>query len=120
MSQHDRRIHYISPQELAQNLGGTDRALLLDVRAPDELHGELGHVPNALNIPLNQLKERLSDLAGQEDHEVVVICGTGRRSEQAALILRDAGFKRVRVLSGGMLVCRSTPATQRFQFHRTS
>ena len=41
----------------------TRHGLLLDVRSAEEFDGELGHIPGALNIPLDQLKRRLPELA---------------------------------------------------------
>jgi len=111
-SQKDTAVKYVLPQELAQKLDCNDPVFLLDVRAPGELQGELGHLRHVVNIPLPQLKDRLSELAGQEDRDVVVICRTGRRSEEAARILLDSGFKRIQVLKGGMLAWRSNLATQ--------
>ena len=71
---------------------------LLDVRNPPELAVE--SVPNALNIPLPQLRTRLSELP--RDREIQVICRSAGRAYFATRILLQNGFK-VRTISGGML-----------------
>jgi len=74
---------------------------LVDVRSTAELDGELGHLQGSRAVPLDQLRERASELS--HDSPVVVICQTGKRSALGALILRRAGFARVANLAGGML-----------------
>jgi NADPH-dependent 2,4-dienoyl-CoA reductase/sulfur reductase-like enzyme/rhodanese-related sulfurtransferase len=71
---------------------------LLDVRNPPELAVE--SVPNALNIPLPQLRTRLNELP--RDREIQVICRSAGRAYFATRILLQNGFK-VRTISGGML-----------------
>ena len=71
---------------------------LLDVRNPPELAVE--SVPNALNIPLPQLRTRLDELP--RDREIQVICRSAGRAYFATRILLQNGFK-VRTISGGML-----------------
>ena len=71
---------------------------LLDVRNPPELAVE--SVPGALNIPLPQLRTRLSELP--RDREIQVICRSAGRAYFATRILLQNGFK-VRTISGGML-----------------
>ena len=71
---------------------------LLDVREPVELAVE--NVPEAINIPLGQLRARLGELP--QDHEIHVICRSGQRAYYATRILLQHGFK-ARVVSGGML-----------------
>lgn len=61
-------------------------AILLDVRTPAEFGR--GHVRGAVNVPLQELRERISDLPGQR---VVVYCQSGGRSARAADTLRAAG-----------------------------
>lgn len=73
-------------------------AFLIDVRNPPELAVEA--VPGALNIPLPELRARLSELP--RDREIVVICRSGQRAYYATRILLQNGFK-VRNLAGGML-----------------
>lgn len=73
-------------------------ALVLDVRNPAEL--AVDPLPDAVNVPLPQLRARLSELPG--DREILTVCRSGGRAYFAARILQQNGFK-ARVLSGGML-----------------
>jgi NADPH-dependent 2,4-dienoyl-CoA reductase/sulfur reductase-like enzyme/rhodanese-related sulfurtransferase len=70
---------------------------LLDVRESDEY--EEGHIPNAVNISLNQLRSRLSELP--KDKEIIVNCQVGLRSYIGVRILLQNGFSNVRNLIGG-------------------
>lgn len=81
-----------------------DDVHILDVRAPAELSGELGHLMGALNIPLEELRTRTGEV--KSDKPVVVVCQTGRRSAIATQILAKAGFAKVANLAGGMLAWR--------------
>jgi NADPH-dependent 2,4-dienoyl-CoA reductase/sulfur reductase-like enzyme/rhodanese-related sulfurtransferase len=72
--------------------------LLLDVREPTELAVE--NVPEAQNIPIGQLRARLSELP--RDREIHVICRSGQRAYIATRILLQNGFT-ARTVSGGML-----------------
>ena len=100
------RLVYLSPEELARRLRAEPAPLVLDVRDPQELSGELGKLSGAVNVPLTQLKQRLGELSKKGRDDIVVVCRTGRRSEAAALILRESGFERVFVLKGGMTAWR--------------
>ena len=73
---------------------------LLDVRSPQEL--ALGHLPGAINIPVEELEQRLAELpAGQE---LVAYCRGPYcvLSHNAAALLRAKGF-RVRRLDDGFV-----------------
>ena len=72
--------------------------LLLDVRHPQELVVE--QVPDVLNIPLPELRERLGELP--RDREIHVICRSGQRAYYATRILNQNGFDAY-VVSGAML-----------------
>ena len=76
----------------------TKTGFLLDVREPMELAVE--NVPDALNIPIGQLRARLGELP--RDREIHVICRSGQRAYLATRILLQHGFK-ARNISGGML-----------------
>ena len=71
---------------------------LLDVRQPFELAVE--NVPEAVNIPLPELRSRLGELP--RDKEINVFCRSAQRSYYATRILLQNGFKAKNV-SGGML-----------------
>jgi NADPH-dependent 2,4-dienoyl-CoA reductase/sulfur reductase-like enzyme/rhodanese-related sulfurtransferase len=73
-------------------------AFMLDVRNPAEL--VLESVPGAVNIPLPQLRSRLTELP--RDREIHIICRSAQRAYYAARILLQNGFK-AKNISGGML-----------------
>lgn len=77
-----------------------DNHLLLDVRTSREY--QQSHVPGAINIPLDQLEGRLSEVP--EDEAVVVICASGNRSQTGAALLKEAGRQAVFNLQGGTMV----------------
>jgi peroxiredoxin family protein/TusA-related sulfurtransferase/rhodanese-related sulfurtransferase len=72
------------------------KSLLLDVR--DEMEVSLGAIDGAVNIPLDELRNRLNELP--KDKELLVFCQVGLRGYVAYRILKQKGYK-VRNLSGG-------------------
>ncbi len=76
--------------------------LLLDVRSVSEF--ESGHIENAINIPLEELRENYPDSV--TDKEIWLICEAGQRAYYAVRVLMQHGLK-VRVLSGGMQTYRA-------------
>jgi NADPH-dependent 2,4-dienoyl-CoA reductase/sulfur reductase-like enzyme/rhodanese-related sulfurtransferase len=75
-----------------------DGGFLLDVREPFELAVE--HVPEAVNIPLGELRSRLDELP--RDREIFVVCRSGQRAYTATRCLLQNGLD-ASVVSGGML-----------------
>lgn len=73
---------------------------VIDVRQPDEYHGELGHVPSSELVPLASLGSAAR--AWDPDDAVVLVCRSGGRSGKGALLLESLGFKRVASMRGGM------------------
>ena len=69
----------------------------LDVRHVTEFNHS--HLPNAVNIPLHELRLRMKEL--DKEKEYICYCGTGRRSSAASFLLVQNGFKVV-VLVGGV------------------
>ncbi len=65
-------------------------ALLLDVRTPSEF--QEGHVPRAMNIPVQELAARLHEV-GPTRRPVVVYCRSGGRSAVATDLLTKAGYQ---------------------------
>ncbi len=79
---------------------------LLDVRNPDELQ-RFGMLPEAVNIPLPQLRDRLGELP--RGQPITVYCQKGQRGYLATRILVQNGFA-ARNLSGGFLQARACGA----------
>ena len=82
-------------RELAAGVPG---ATLVDVRTADEY--ALGHLDGAVNVPLDDLRERLDEIPA--DRPVVVYCGVGLRGYLASIILKANGYTDVRNLVGGL------------------
>jgi rhodanese-related sulfurtransferase len=96
----------ISRDELARRLQNEARDFtLLDVRTAEEF--AQGHVPGAINIPLDQLGARTPEL--KADGEIIVYCLSGGRAQQAIDLLRQKHFKNVVHLSGDYPAWQSPP-----------
>jgi uncharacterized membrane protein YdjX (TVP38/TMEM64 family) len=93
---------WIEVDELATRLQESPGIAVLDVRGPDEFTGPLGHIADATNMPVGELPQRLMDIGALKDRPVILVCRTDKRSATAATLLRDAGFRDVGVLRGGM------------------
>jgi rhodanese-related sulfurtransferase len=76
-------------EAVAAKLEAGEDIYLLDVRNPDELE-EHGMIAGAINIPIDQLQARLSEVP--RDKEIVTYCMRGGRASTAADILREAGY----------------------------
>lgn len=96
------KLHWIDVHELAARLGSNSVAVI-DVRGPDEFSGSLGHINEARNVPLSELPGHLGELRSLADKSVVLVCHTDKRSAGAAALFKDAGFRDVLVLRGGMV-----------------
>ena len=80
-----------------------ENKFLLDVRTPDEF--SLGSLPGAVNIPLDELRDRLAELP--KDKMIYTFCAVGLRGYLAYRILTQHGFDKVRNLSGGLKTYRA-------------
>jgi len=70
-------------------LGHDDESLLLDVREPDEF--AVGSIPNAVNVPLSQLRKRHAELPKNRD--IWIYCGVGQRAYYATRFLAQRGSR---------------------------
>ncbi len=74
-------------------------AFLVDVRTPQEFRK--GNIPGAINIPVDSLRDRMTELPRGE--QIVLYCQMGLRGYIAARILKQHGYDQVRNLSGGYM-----------------
>ena len=92
--------------QLKERLCRREDITVLDVRSNEDYAGELGHIEGSVNIPLDQLPQRVAELDSLRERPIAVICRTNRMSGQAAELLRRAGFRRVQLVADGMLEWR--------------
>ncbi len=80
--------------QLASALEGD--ATVIDVREPAEY--DAGHVPGALNIPMDQLTARLGEI--DRARPVHVVCASGNRSSEMTEVLSAHGYDASNVVGG--------------------
>ena len=75
--------------------------LLVDVRTKFEVKKASFNVPNYINIPLDELEERINEIP--KDKEIVMVCRVGDRSLRTTYFLMNTGYDKVYNLSGGIV-----------------
>jgi NADPH-dependent 2,4-dienoyl-CoA reductase/sulfur reductase-like enzyme/rhodanese-related sulfurtransferase len=81
-------------------------AFFLDVRTTDEFH--YGHIMTAINIPIDELRERIDEIKVSKETPIYVNCESGARSYNAISILRNLGYSNLYNLSGGFMMVRNS------------
>lgn len=91
----------VTPAQLKAELDGGKKLTIIDVREPHEW--QIGNLENygSKLIPLGEFPSRVGEL--NSDDEIVVHCKMGGRSAKAYGVLKEAGFKKIRNLKGGIL-----------------
>jgi rhodanese-related sulfurtransferase len=84
----------IDVQELRNSPNSAWRSI--DVRSPTEFAA--GHIPTAINIPLDEIEGRLGDLRPED--RLVLVCQSGKRASMTRALLAGRGYD-LTVLSGG-------------------
>jgi len=90
----------IDPQEAQRRLNG-GKALLIDVREPDEFR--VARIDGARLIPMQEIPkeiQKLEELA--DENELLLLCHHGVRSLQAAQWLREHGLEKCFSVTGGI------------------
>lgn len=90
----------ISIDESKKLINDGEVTLILDVRNEDEFAE--GHLKNAIQIPVKELKENLSDIEKFKDELVLVYSRSGKRSAEAVDILKENGFKNLVHMKDGI------------------
>ena len=94
-------VEDVTVHELAKRLASAEPPLLLDVRSQGEFAA--GHAPQAVLIPLSELRSHVDALRQRPDVRcIAVICQSGNRSVNGAVMLKRLGFEQVLNVVGGM------------------
>ncbi len=95
------QVPEITAQQLLDDLTHKKSSIqIIDVRSDGEW--AQGHIVGTINIPVSELKARLSTLSFEKDKPVVAICLSATRSIPAVRLLKIHGFQDVTQLAGGM------------------
>jgi len=94
----DGMMDGITPMAVQAKREAKEDFVFLDVRSPAEY--EESRIPGTVNVPLGALRGRVSELPA--DKEVITFCKISLRGYEAALVLKAAGFQKVRVMDGGL------------------
>jgi rhodanese-related sulfurtransferase len=99
--------HYTTTavEQLKARLDAGETIHLIDVRENEEV--AQGMIPGAIHMPLGQVPHRLADIP--KDEEVIFICRSGYRSDQACQYLSTIGYTGTTNLIGGMLAWANLP-----------
>jgi uncharacterized membrane protein YdjX (TVP38/TMEM64 family)/rhodanese-related sulfurtransferase len=97
-----RRGPMMGVVQLKEKIDQQQDVLVLDVRTAEDYIGEQGHIANSKNIPVEELGNRLEEIADYVERPIAIVCRTDRRSAKAAHLLTRKGFADVHVVKGGM------------------
>ena len=86
-----KRMSFVAADVARKHLA--QGALVIDVRSPEEFRS--GHVPNAVNIPLGELRESLPRRVKDKNQVLLLHCASGMRSGMARKKLQALGYTRV-------------------------
>lgn len=93
MTSTDTRPTTLDAAQLRTWLEQPDGPRVLDVRTPGEFAS--GHLPGAVNVPVQELEQKWASLKVPADRPVVVYCRSGARSSRAKSMLEAFGVKKV-------------------------
>lgn len=88
----------ISQLEAKRIMDTDDNCIIVDVRREDEF--ETGHIPNAVNVPLEDIEDIAEDELTNKDALLLVYCHSGRRSKMACGILESLGYTNILEFGG--------------------
>jgi hydroxyacylglutathione hydrolase len=107
----------IKPAQACEYIKQHPAAVILDVRTNEEYEGksdpEQGTFVNAINIPVQELEQRIGELDKHKTSDIIVYCTLGKRSARASSLLAKNGFKSVYNLDGGIMEMKNGDCVRR-------
>jgi len=92
----------ITPRAVKQKLDAGEKFVFIDCRLKNEW--DITHIDGTTLLPVQQLPQRIGELAGKENDEIIVHCRSGARSMNFARMLKQNGFENVKSMAGGILL----------------
>ena len=88
----------ITAEEAKRIMDSEEGYIILDTRTREEF--EEGHIPSAVLIPHDQIKEKAEEVLTNKDQMILVYCRSGRRSKIAAEALAELGYTNIKEFGG--------------------
>ncbi|MEG1410932.1 MAG: rhodanese-like domain-containing protein [Romboutsia sp.] len=95
-----RKYMDMNGNDLNQMIRENMNLIILDVRSKEEY--KASHIPNAINIPVDDIYNKLSSINPYKSNIIVVYCQSGQRSARACDILSKNRFEKIYNLKGGI------------------
>ena len=102
-------VPQISAEEVKSLIDSKEAFTLLDVRTEGEY--ARGKIEGSINLPLDQVPEKVEGLLPNKDAKIVVHCLSGSRSVFAVDIMQKMGYKNVVNMTSGLLAWRANRYT---------
>ena len=88
----------ITAEEAKKIMDSEEGYIILDVRTQEEY--DEGHIPNAVLLPLDDIKAKAHVVLPDKDQLILVYCRSGRRSKLAAEALAELGYTNIKEFGG--------------------
>lgn len=92
-------VQSISTTDVKARLSKGDSMTIIDVREAEEVAE--GMIPGAIHIPLGEIPTRYNTISQKGD--IILVCRSGKRSQNAYAFLEAQGFNNLFNMDGGML-----------------
>lgn len=97
----DEIVTDVSIEEAKEIIESQEDLIILDVRTKEEF--DAGHIEGAIQIPVEELKNRVSEIEEYKDEPLLVYCRSGNRSSKAVDILVDNDFTNIKHMNQGYM-----------------
>ncbi|WP_195937747.1 rhodanese-like domain-containing protein [Romboutsia sp. 1001713B170131_170501_G6] len=93
-------IYILDSERIKSMIDNNEFDLIIDIR--NEEYYLNGHLPKAINIPMNEINDKIDFLADYKDKKILLYCGIGSQSKAACKVLSINGFNKLYSLFGGI------------------